>query len=188
MILSTSLSFRRAAGCVSMGAPDRLRRDQRWNWFQGLDSTQQKNLQCRSLGYSLGSSYGEMTNSFQKFISLTRALSDPTRVRMLLVLRRRELCVCQITALFGLAPSTVSKHLSVLQQAGLVRSRKSDRWVYYRLPDRTAPVVVREALDWVWKSVSNTDEAALVRERLSKILKVDPNKICRGRWSGSRSK
>ena len=76
----------------------------------------------------------------REFMAITKALSDPTRVRILLALRRGELCVCQITELFGLAPSTVSKHLSMLHHAGLILSRKSERWVYYRLPDKSAPV------------------------------------------------
>ena len=60
----------------------------------------------------------------REFMSITKALADPNRVRILLALRRGELCVCQITELFGLAPSTVSKHLSILHHAGLIQSRK----------------------------------------------------------------
>ena len=56
----------------------------------------------------------------REFMAITKALSDPNRVRILLALRRGELCVCQITELFGFAPSTVSKHLSILHHAGLI--------------------------------------------------------------------
>lgn len=115
----------------------------------------------------------------REFMAITKALSDPNRVRILLALRRRELCVCQITELFGLAASTVSKHLSVLQHAGLVQSRKTERWVHYRLPDKSAPVAVREALDWVCKSLAQTDEAAADGKRLRQILKMDLAEICR---------
>jgi ArsR family transcriptional regulator len=100
-------------------------------------------------------------------------------VRILLALRRGELCVCQITEMFGLAPSTVSKHLSVLHHAGLILSRKSERWVYYRLPDQSAPVVVREALDWAKKSLGKSDDAIVDAKRLRKILKMDLQEICR---------
>ena len=93
-------------------------------------------------------------------MAVTKALADPNRVRMLLALRRGELCVCQLTELFGLAFSTVSKHLSILHHAGLIQSRKSERWVYYRLPGSSAPGTVREALDWVKKSLGKTVEAA----------------------------
>ena len=114
-------------------------------------------------------------------MAITKSLSDPGRVRILLALRRGELCVCQITELFGLATSTVSKHLSILSHAGLIRSRKAERWVYYRLPDKSAPVAVREALDWVHKSLGKTDEAIADRKRLAKMLKMDLAEICRRR-------
>jgi DNA-binding transcriptional ArsR family regulator len=117
-----------------------------------------------------------------EFMAITKALSDPSRVRILLSLRRGELCVCQITELLDLATSTISKHLSILNQAGLILSRKTERWVYYRWPDASsAPVVVREALDWVAKSLAKTDEATADAARLKKILKIDPVELCRRR-------
>lgn len=112
-------------------------------------------------------------------MAITKALSDPNRVRILLALRKGELCVCQITELFGFAPSTISKHLSILQHAGLIRSRKSERWVYYRLPDKAAPVAVCEALDWVHKSLAKTSEVAADAKKLKVILKTDLAVICR---------
>jgi DNA-binding transcriptional ArsR family regulator len=112
-------------------------------------------------------------------MAITKALSDPNRVRVLLALRRGELCVCQITELFGFAPSTVSKHLSILHHAHLVLSRKSERWVYYRLPDKSAPVAVREALDWVHKALAQTDETMADNQKLKRILKQDLAMICR---------
>jgi len=112
-------------------------------------------------------------------MALTKALSDPNRVRILLALKSGELCVCQITELFGLATSTVSKHLSILNHAGLIQSRKTERWVYYRLPDKAAPIAVREALDWVHKSLGRTVEAAADTKNLRKILKTDLAVICR---------
>ena len=115
----------------------------------------------------------------REFMAVTKALSDPSRVRILLALRRRELCVCQITELFGFAPSTMSKHLSVLHQAGLILSRKAERWVYYRLPDKPVPAAVREALDWVHKSLAKTDEALADAKRLKRIMKMDLAEICR---------
>jgi ArsR family transcriptional regulator len=115
----------------------------------------------------------------REFMIITKALSDPNRVRVLLALRRGELCVCQITELFGLAPSTISKHLSVLHHAGLIFSRKSERWVYYRLPDKSASVIVREALDWAKKSLGKSNEVGADAKRLGKILKMDLKEICR---------
>jgi ArsR family transcriptional regulator len=113
------------------------------------------------------------------FMAVTKALADPNRVRILLALRRGELCVCQITELFGLAFSTVSRHLSILHQAGLIQSRKTERWVYYRLPGSSAPVAVREALAWVKKSLAKTGEAAADAKKLNRVLKTDLAEICR---------
>jgi DNA-binding transcriptional ArsR family regulator len=115
----------------------------------------------------------------RRFMSITKALADETRIRALLALRTGELCVCQITELFGLAPSTMSKHLSVLAQAGLVESRKAGRWIYYQLPGPTAPVEIREALDWVGKSLRGSLRATEDRKALKRILKRDPTELCK---------
>jgi ArsR family transcriptional regulator len=115
----------------------------------------------------------------REFMAITKALSDPNRVRMLLALRRRELCVCQITELFGFAPSTVSKHLSILHHAGLIQSRKTARWVYYRLPDEVAPAIVREILNWAKQSLGKSTQAIADTKKLNRILKTDPSELCR---------
>ena len=113
------------------------------------------------------------------FIRVTRALADPSRVRVLLALRRGELCVCQISELFRLAPSTMSKHLAMLHQAGLVQSRKVDRWVYYRLPNRKYSALAREILGLVRRSLKDCDEAVADATKLKKVLKMDVQDICR---------
>jgi len=69
----------------------------------------------------------------EEFVTICKALSDPNRIRILQALRKGELCVCQIIDLLQLAPSTISKHMSVLRAAKLVQSRKDSRWVYFKL-------------------------------------------------------
>ncbi|MFO7605390.1 MAG: metalloregulator ArsR/SmtB family transcription factor [Desulfurivibrionaceae bacterium] len=69
----------------------------------------------------------------KEFIKVMKALSDPGRVKILKILQVRELCVCEIKALLGLAQPTVSKHLKLLEEAGLVTRRKEKLWVNYRL-------------------------------------------------------
>lgn len=112
-------------------------------------------------------------------MNITKALADENRVRMLLALRAGELCVCQITELFGLAPSTISKHLSILYQAGLVESRKEGRWIYYRLPARNAPAPVRSALDWVSQAINGETVILEDASRLKKIQDMDPVELCK---------
>jgi ArsR family transcriptional regulator len=113
------------------------------------------------------------------FMNITKALADENRIRTLLALRKGELCVCQITELFGLAPSTISKHLSILSQAGLVASRKDGRWIYYKLPGKGAPVEIGEAIDWVEKSLARNPRVIEDDQKLRKILKQDPAELCR---------
>lgn len=115
----------------------------------------------------------------REFMNITKALADENRVRTLLALRQGELCVCQITELFGLAPSTVSKHLSILFQAGLVESRKDGRWIYYNLPGKDAPVAVREALDWVEQSLADNPHVLADSKQLKKIVRQDPTDLCK---------
>jgi DNA-binding transcriptional ArsR family regulator len=64
-----------------------------------------------------------------------KAMAHPARLRMLTMLSTGELCVCQMTAVLGLAVSTVSGHLADLRAAGLVIERREGKWVHYRLAD-----------------------------------------------------
>jgi DNA-binding transcriptional ArsR family regulator len=68
-------------------------------------------------------------------VSVARALGHPARLRAVAMVRSGELCVCQITAVLGLAPSTVSLHLRELKRCGLVTERKDGRWVFIALAD-----------------------------------------------------
>ena len=112
------------------------------------------------------------------FMNITKALADENRVRALLALQGRELCVCQIIELLGLAPSTVSKHMSILRQARLVQARKEGRWMYYRLPGKSAPAPVRDAIAWVKKSLARNNRIRMDADRLKEILAVDRETLC----------
>ncbi len=69
----------------------------------------------------------------KQFIRVMKALSDPNRVKIIKMLEKKELCVCELTAALGLAQPTVSKHLKQLEDAELVVSRKDGPWVNYSL-------------------------------------------------------
>ena len=112
-------------------------------------------------------------------LRITKALADENRIRVLMALRGGELCACQITELFGLAPSTMSKHLSVLYQAGLVESRKEGRWIYFRLADGQAPAGVKRAIDWITEAAEGEERVRGDEARLKKILKLDPSELCK---------
>lgn len=69
------------------------------------------------------------------FIRVMKAVSDPTRVKILKVLEKRMMCVCELQTALGAAQSTTSKHLKILEDAGLVDSFKDGLWVNYTLAD-----------------------------------------------------
>lgn len=115
----------------------------------------------------------------REFVDIAKALSDPGRVRILLALKGRELCVCQLMEFLGLAASTVSKHMAVLRQAYLVDNRKEGRWAYYRRADRGAPKRVRDALRWLDSSAADEITLSADRKRLEEILKIPLEDLCR---------
>lgn len=69
------------------------------------------------------------------FIRVMKALSDPNRVKMVKLLQHKEMCVCEIQKALGLAQSTASKHLKILEEAGLITFYKDGLWVNYSLAD-----------------------------------------------------
>jgi len=114
----------------------------------------------------------------REFLAVTKALSDESRVRVLLFLRGGELCLCQIVEMLGLAPSTVSKHMAILYQAGLVKSRKEGRWMYYRLAERGVPPCVREAIRRVHKCLEKDLQVLADAKRLGKVCKMSKEELC----------
>lgn len=70
-----------------------------------------------------------------------KALADDSRLRILWVLEERELCVCEIQAVLGLAQSTVSRHLQILEDAGFVASARTGLWKNYSLHPAPPPLV-----------------------------------------------
>lgn len=103
----------------------------------------------------------------REFLMIAKALADENRARAVMALCEGELCLCQIIEVLGLAPSTVSKHMSILQQAGLVQRRKDGRWHYYRLAGRDASQAVRDAIRWTLQSLEN-----------EKIILTDAQALC----------
>jgi ArsR family transcriptional regulator, arsenate/arsenite/antimonite-responsive transcriptional repressor len=104
----------------------------------------------------------------QEFLSITKALSDETRVRALLCVKNGELCLCQIIEILGLSPSTVSKHMNVLQQTGLVKRRKEGTWHFYRLANGAGSPATQRALAWVVEELKSDptikDDARQIRQ------------------------
>lgn len=115
----------------------------------------------------------------QTFLKVMKALSDPNRVRFLKALELGEWCVCDFQEASGLAQPTVSKHLKVLEAAGLAAFRKQGQWVHYRLVDAGlspfAATMLRNLSGWLNE---DPDTAALLermlRRRTEKACEAEP--------------
>lgn len=114
----------------------------------------------------------------QDFLSITKALSDENRVRILMALDIGELCVCQIIEMLNLAPSTVSKHMSILKQARLVEGEKNGKWIYYRLP-KNAPEAAVEAIKWAKKNLVSDTAIRNDAINLRAIIRQHPVEVCK---------
>lgn len=120
----------------------------------------------------------------QDFLKITKALADGGRLRIIAALMtENELCVCQITELLGLATATVSRHISILQNAGLVDSRKQGRWVLCRLsPDFPEPLAA-----WIRQDLMGNRTIKEDLENLRTIVACNLEELCaRGRCAGKK--
>jgi len=111
------------------------------------------------------------------FIKVAKALSDPGRVKIIKILQRRIMCVCEIHTALDLAQSTVSKHLKILEEAGLVTSCKDGLWVNYQLAGNDASPYAHALLGHLhgW-----LEEESEVRELVKKLPEIRREMICGG--------
>jgi len=105
----------------------------------------------------------------REFIKVMKALSDPNRVKMVKLLQRRVLCVCEIQEALGLAQSTASKHLKILEEAGLITYLKQGPWVNYRLADGARNPYVANLLGSLRHWLEDDADVAALVARLPEI-------------------
>ncbi|MHC4873107.1 MAG: ArsR/SmtB family transcription factor [Planctomycetota bacterium] len=109
-----------------------------------------------------------------EIIAVNKALSDGNRVRVLAVLQDGELCACNVIDLLGLAQSTVSKHMGLLVNAGLVKVRKDGRWMHYRLPQK------KECSSYIYSIINLTVKQLGDNEQTIKDRKQVSSICCQG--------
>lgn len=106
-----------------------------------------------------------------------KALGDPTRLRILCLLRQGELCVCDLMAALDLPQSTVSRHLSMLRGAGWLDARKGGAWTYYRLRVEPGPLQA-ELLEPLLIRLSVQPQAAVDTQKLADHLRTKKPDSC----------
>ena len=96
------------------------------------------------------------------------ALAEPTRLRLLLLLERGEVCVCFLQGVLRTNQPKISRHLSALRKAGLVNSRRRGKWIYYR---RAAlPLDTRRMVKTILGSASKDKAVISDRNRLARLV------------------
>jgi ArsR family transcriptional regulator len=112
----------------------------------------------------------------KEFIKTIKALSDPNRVKIVKMLQRKSMCVCELQVALGVAQPTVSKHLKILEEAGFVRYEKDGLWVNYHLTDGSSSPYVASLLGNLRHWLEEEPEVARLRKELPMINRED---ICR---------
>ena len=107
-----------------------------------------------------------------------KAAGDPTRTRILKLLEGGPLCVCQVQAVLGLAPSTVSKHLTLLRVAGLVSDRRDGRWIHYALAAEERNPYARAVLALLRGPLDREPRILEDRRRLRSVKAVPVEALC----------
>lgn len=114
----------------------------------------------------------------EAFYIVSSAVADPNRVRILKLLERGELCVCQITVVLDLAPATISKHLGLLKSSGLVQQRREGKWIYYRLAEYDLNAYARPFLTLLKNALHNDTTLANDNRLLDQVLSTPIQVIC----------
>lgn len=86
-----------------------------------------------------------------RIIEKLKALGEPNRYRICMMLKNGELCVCQLLDVLGIAGGTLSRHLQVLKSAGLISTRREGKWLYYHISDQ-------ENMDLLDMLIQKTDD------------------------------
>jgi ArsR family transcriptional regulator, arsenate/arsenite/antimonite-responsive transcriptional repressor len=113
----------------------------------------------------------------EKIAETLKALSDPTRLRIVNLLRHGELCVCDLTEALQTPQSKVSRHLAFLKNAGWVRARRSGKWVHYLLLD-SEPSLQASVVEALTKHVSKHPVCIEDERRYSAYLATKPSHSC----------
>ena len=105
----------------------------------------------------------------KEFLKVMKAASDPSRVKILKMLQKKVMCVCEIQTVLGTAQSTASKHLKILEEAGLVTSHKDGLWVNYMLADGHQSPYAANLIGNIRHWLDNEPEISKILQGLPKI-------------------
>jgi len=122
--------------------------------------------------------------SMTDVVKIFKALADPTRLRIVLLLRRRELCVCELMFILRMEQSRVSRHMRVLREAGIAEDVREGRWIIYRIAAAAGGLVEELAAGALRERIEATIEARADAVKLEACVREN----VRGRVCGARTR
>ena len=125
-----------------------------------------------------------MSNSLKELTVIFKALADRNRFRIIKILQKRPLCVCEIREVLGISQPAVSRHLNILKNAGLIEDEKDGVWTNCRLSE----IIKNEPVSAILKYLeSYGEEDRLIISDRRKVTRVDRKTICARKFrKGSR--
>jgi len=114
----------------------------------------------------------------EKHLAVFKALSDKTRVRILLLLMERDLCVCELMFILEMEQSRISHQLQVLKNADLVRDERQRKWMIYSISPARKKMVLT-IFNKVMPELKDTPETRLDKENFRICLEKDIRRSCR---------
>lgn len=112
-------------------------------------------------------------------VGVFKALSDPTRIRILLLLGAHDLCVCEIMYVLGMEQSRISHQMRILRNAGLAEDRRQGRWIVYRIPEKAKPLLEELFAGALRVRIEEAPEAAADARKLKDCLRENVRQVCK---------
>ena len=108
----------------------------------------------------------------EQYLKAFKALSDDSRLRIVKMLEVKEMCVCEITAIIGYATPTISNHLKILKEAGLIVQARDERYINYSLNSEK-----KDFIESILSFVKKLDDKIFSADKRS-ALNTDRTNVC----------
>ena len=112
----------------------------------------------------------------KELVKVFKAVADPNRIRILKMLQQKKMCVCELSAVLGITQPSVSRHLSMMRDAGLVSDERDGQWINYELCEEKlnqyAPIIMKHIKEWI-------NDNPRIKEDASMLKRLDRAKLCK---------
>lgn len=112
----------------------------------------------------------------KELVKVFKAVADPNRIRILKMLQQKKMCVCELSAALGITQPSVSRHLAMMKEAGLVRDEREGHWINYQLSEEKvnqyAPVIMEHIKSWI-------NDNSRIKEDAAKIKSLNRETLCK---------